>query len=398
MKVLLVNKYWYIRGGAERVVFATKDILEKNGHEVEIFGMKHSQNILDRDYFIPNIDYASVKGFKKISSACKSIYNRDAKNKFAKLVEDLKPDVVHFHNIYHQLSFSLLDVVKQKNISSVMTLHDYKMISPNYNLFHHGKIDESSCGRNYYKCLFNNCMESPWRSLAVTIEAYLSKWKKWNKKIDVYITPSKFLKDKFVSVGFENKIEVINNPLVGFDFKSKIFVGKDILYMGRLSEEKGVKLVLEMAEKFPDAPFKIAGDGPLKKFLEKTIEHKKLKNVELLGYLTGDNLHNTLLNARLLLLPSQWYENYPLSVLEAHAMGKVVLAHDLGGLVEMIPREMLVDHKDKNAWLQKIDQWYNKTDKELAFVAKDLRDNIIKENNIDVYYKRLIKVYEQIAK
>src|SRR3989339_118990 len=396
MKILLVNKYWYMRGGAERVVFATKDILEKNGHKVEIFGMKHSKNILENKYFIDNIDYANTKGFKKIVIAFKSIYNFDAKNKFTKLVEEFQPDVVHFHNIYHQLSFSLLDVVKDKKIPAVMTLHDYKMISPNYNLFHHGKIDESSCGKNYYKCFFNNCMENFGRSMSVTFEAYLRAWKKWNNNINVYISPSQFLKEKFLSVGFKNKIEVVVNPLVVTDIKENIFIGKNVLYMGRLSEEKGVKSVLEMAEKFSDVLFKIAGDGPLNFFLEKTIEHKNLKNVELLGYLTGDNLHNTLLNARLLLLPSQWYENYPLSVLEAHAMGKVVLANDLGGLVEMIPREMLVDHKDKNAWLQKIDQWYNKTDKELAFVAKDLRNNIIKENNIDVYYKSLIKVYEQI--
>jgi len=395
---LLVNKYWYIRGGAERVAFVTKDILEKNGHEVEIFGMKHSKNILENKYFIDNIDYANTKGFKKIIIAFKSIYNFDAKNKFTKLVEEFQPDVVHFHNIYHQLSFSLLDVVKDKKIPAVMTLHDYKMISPNYNLFHHGKIDESSCCKNYYKCFFNNCMENPWRSLTVTIEAYLRAWKKLNNNINVYISPSQFLKEKFLSVGFKNRIEVVVNPLVVTDIKEKIFIGKNVLYMGRLSEEKGVSIVLEIAKHLSNTPFKIVGEGPLKKSLEKIIKKENIKNIELLGYQTGEILYKTLENARLLIVPSQWYENCPLSVLEAQSLGKVVLASDLGGLVEMVPKGMLVDSNNKDAWISKIDDWYKKTDEEMLNIAKTLRKKIIQENNLDLYYDSLVKIYEEILK
>ena len=149
MKVLLVNKYWYIRGGAERMVFVTKELLEKAGHEVEIFGMNHPDNIFSNDYFVDYLDYRKSKGIKKIKSVCKTIYNKQAKENFARLVKDFRPDVVHFHNIYHQLSFSLLEVTKAQKIPTVMTLHDYKMISPNYSLYHHNKIDDSLCQLGY---------------------------------------------------------------------------------------------------------------------------------------------------------------------------------------------------------------------------------------------------------
>ena len=171
MKILLVNKYWYARGGAERVVFLTKRVLEDAGHTVEVFGMKQKKNTLENEYFIDTIDYATGSWMARIMYGIKSIYNVDAKKRFAKLVDDFAPDVIHFHNIYHQLSYALLDVVRAKNIPSVMTLHDYKMLSPNYTLFHHNTIDTSMLGGKYYRCLLHNAMGSWARSFFVMCEA-----------------------------------------------------------------------------------------------------------------------------------------------------------------------------------------------------------------------------------
>ncbi|MFA7314442.1 MAG: glycosyltransferase [Candidatus Magasanikbacteria bacterium] len=398
MKILLVNKYWYIKGGAERVVFATKKVLEDAGHEVEIFGMKHPKNIFENKYFIDNIDYGNTKGLRKIIVGIKSIYNWDAKNKFADLIDKFKPDIVHFHNIYHQLSFSLLDVVKEKKIPAVMTLHDYKMISPNYNLFNNGKIFEQSCGSNYYKCILNNCMGNFGQSVLATCEAYLRKWKKWNHNVKMYISSSNFLKEKFLSVGFVEKIEVVSNPLVDFSTENILVGGKNVLYMGRLSEEKGVELVLKVAKQLLDIKFQIVGDGPLKKYLQTVIEKENIKNVEILGYQSSDILHNTLEKARILIMPSQWYENCPLSVLEAHAAGKVILASNLGGLVEMVPKDMLVDHKNIEQWVSMVQNWYKKSDEELKKIGIELRARVFNENDLSTYYKRIIKLYEKVVK
>lgn len=394
MKILLVNKYWYIRGGAERVVFDTKKVLEDTGHEVEIFGMRHEKNIIENDYFIDEIDYKDANVFKKIIYGCKSIYNKDAKNKFEKCVQDFKPDVVHFHNIYHQLSFSLLDIVKKYKIPSVMTLHDYKMVSPNYNLYHHGHIDENSCGKNYYKCIFDNCMGYVGQSIFATIEMYVRTWKKYESYIHTYISPSEFLRQKFVDVGFKKNIEVIPNPLDVAVYKCTVTAGDGVVYFGRLSDEKGVCIISEIARKIPNIHYTMIGDGPLRVMLKE----KNIANVDIIGYKTGDELSTLVSGARLIIMPSQWYENYPMTILEAKAMGKPVIASDIGGIGEMLPHDMLAQYDDVASFVEKVQVWYGMSDKKLISIGKKLQTEVKNINSFDIYKRKLVALYERVTK
>lgn len=393
MKILLVNKYWYIRGGAERVVFATKKVLEDAGHEVEIFGMKHPDNIMGNDYFIDEIDYAHMGVWAKIQAGIKSIHNKDAKQKFEKLVQTFKPDIVHFHNIYHQLSFSLLDIVKKYNIPSVMTLHDYKMISPNYNLYHHGRIDDSCCNGSYYRCILSNCMEHIGQSIFATLEAYDRRGKKYTDVITTYISPSEFLKHKFQRCGFTKHIEVIPNPLDLDEYIHEAQAGEGVVYFGRMSDEKGVAMILDIARQTPQITYTMVGDGPLREKLES----QHLKNVYFVGYKQAEELRQMIAQARLIIMPSQWYENYPMSILEAKAMGKVVIASDIGGIGEMLPHDMLVRHDDVNAFVGRIKSWYRKDDKELIAVGKKLQKDVHNTNSIDRYAQHIQTLYERIA-
>ncbi|HBU07484.1 MAG TPA: glycosyltransferase family 1 protein [Candidatus Magasanikbacteria bacterium] len=397
MKILLVNKYWYLRGGAERVVLETKQLLEQAGHIVEIFGMNHPENIFSNKYFIDFIDYRKMTGWQKIKSAGKMIYNKKAKENFTQLVNDFEPDVVHFHNIYHQLSFSLLDIIKEKNIPSVMTLHDYKMISPNYSLFHHGKIADEICGCNYYRCVFNNCMEDYANSLIATIEAYWRKFKKYSSYIDLYISPSEFLKNKFVKCGWdEKKVVVINNPVSVSE--TEIQTGDYITFVGRLSKEKGVDVLLQAMALIPNIPLYIIGIGPAEEKLKKYVEENNLKNVKFCGFKSGQELTDLITKARLVVVPSIWYENYPMVVLEAKAMGKVVLASKIGGLIELLPEELLIDSQEPQTWAEAISLWYKKTDVDLIKHGEILKQETIKKNSFAVYQKSLLNIYEKIIK
>ncbi|MFA7244994.1 MAG: glycosyltransferase [Candidatus Magasanikbacteria bacterium] len=398
MKILLVNKYWYIRGGAERVVFATKDILEKNGHEVEIFGMKHPKNILENKYFIDNVDYTNTKGFKKVSLAFKSIYNRDAKNKFAKLVEDFKPDVVHFHNIYHQLSFSLLDVVKQKNIPAVMTLHDYKMISPNYNLFHHGSVDESIAGNGAYKCVLNNCLGNETNSILATLEYYFRKFKNLNNVVDKYLAPSEFVAKKHIQYGLnKNKIVVLPNPV---NFSNNYILPKNsdgVLFFGRLSEEKGLNVLLEAAKKIPDIKVNIVGSGPLQEHLEKRISEEKINNISLLGYKQGRELTDLIKASRLVVVPSIWYEVSGLSILEAYQSSKLVLASDIGAISESVFADCLFPVGDSSKLAELIDKKYHDL-KNQEKTVKLLKQQVLEKHSEEKYLKKLLVIYDEVCK
>lgn len=397
MKIVLVNKYLYVKGGSERVVFLTKKLLEEAGHEVEVFGMKHEKNIFDNQYCIPKIDYGDMSLGQKLSSARKSIFNTEAKQKFKQLLESFQPDVVHFHNIYHQLSFSLIEAAEELRIPMVMTLHDYKMLSPNYNLFHHGKIDDSMLGGKYYRCLLNNCMENMGESVMSTIEAYYRDAKHYREKIAEFISPSYFLKDLCIRAGWkDSSVQVIVNPLE--ESTQNLWQdGEYVAFVGRLSAEKGVQVLLQAAQETPQIPYKIAGTGPEEELLKRFAKEKGLRNVEFVGWKSGSEVEEFVKSARLVLAPSVWYENYPYSILEAKALGKIVLGSRIGGIPEMLKSDCLFTPNDHHALADLVKKWYDTPLEQRKERGQKLMQEVKTENDPAVYRERMLEVYRNVC-
>lgn len=397
MKILLVNKFWYERGGAEKVVLLTKEFLEKAGHQVEIFGMNHPSNIISNKYFVDFVDYNNLSFLQKIKHGFKSIYNFQAARNFEKLLKNFQPDVVHFHNIFYQLSGSIIDVAKRMDIKTVMTLHDYKFISPNYNLFHHGKIDESCIGGKYYRCLLNNCLENYQESFLATIESYFVKIKNYKQLINKFISPSHYLRGKFVQAGFlASSIVCIPNPLPDNVFE---LIGSDeqfVLYFGRLSKEKGVENLLSAAKILGNIKFKIVGDGPDRELIEKIVKDQNLLNVELIGWQSREATNDLVKKSRIVVLPSVWYENAPMSLLEAKVRGKIVIASNLGGISELLPEDLLVDAGDATMLAQKIEQWFNCSQDVYSKKAKSLYEDVFAQNNSKSYLEKLLAIYTSL--
>lgn len=397
MKIVLVNKFWYARGGAEKVVLLTKELLEKAGHQVEIFGMNHPDNLFSNKYFTDFVDYKNLGIFGKIKFGARVIYNTQAKKNFAQLLTDFEPDVVHFHNIYHQLSCSVIEAVTEKKIKSVMTLHDYKFISPNYNLFHHGRICECGVNGKYYQCLLSNCMENFWDSLLATLEAYFVTVRGYKNMINKYLSPSNFLRDKFIKAGFvEKNILYLPNAIVENNFKMSSGDLDYVAYVGRLSDEKGLKYLLGAAKKLSNIRFLIVGDGSQRTELEKIKNTNRLNNVEFVGQKGGAELESLMAGARLLVLPSVWYENAPLSILEAKAHGKIVIASDIGGISEILPKELLVKPADAIVLAQKIEEWFGKNETERQAMSERLFGQASAQNRPEIYLQRLLKVYSDL--
>ncbi|MCX6780152.1 MAG: glycosyltransferase [Candidatus Magasanikbacteria bacterium] len=396
MKIVLVNKFWYSRGGAEKVAILTKELLEQAGHTVEVFGMRHPDNIFDNKYFTDFIDYNSASLWQKIKFGARAIYNKQAATNFEKLLQDFQPDVVHFHNIYHQLSCSIIAVAHRLKIKTVMTLHDYKLISPNYNLFHHGDVSQECIGGKYYRCLMHNCMENRSESVLATIEAYFVDLIGYKKMINKYLSPSEFLRTKFLSAGFEDKqIEVLPNPLRAGEFISQVAMGEYVGYIGRLAPEKGLDYLLAAAELLPEINFKIAGSGPSEKYLSNLIEKNKISNVEFVGQKHGADLQSFIMHSRIMVVPSVWHENAPMSVVEAKAHGKVVVAFAMGGISEILPAELLVKPKDVTELSQKIKTWFNSSSEKLSDMGQCLQLQAKQNNSPEIYLDRLLKVYKK---
>ncbi len=333
MKILQINKFYYLKGGSERYLFELSKILEENGHKVIPFSTQNNQNEKSEysKYFIKliNLDKFNIKNIIKF------FWNYDAIKQLEKLIKKEKPNIVHLHNIAHQISPAIIHTLKKHNIPIVQTLHDYKLICPNYQLFNRGKICEKCNGGKYYNCIFNKCVKDSFaKSLLATLEAYLhNKILKTYDKVDKFIAPSQFMKDKCVEFGVEEKrIEVVNNFIEASDVKTNI--GGYLLYFGRLSKEKGLEMIYE--SRIKNQEYLLVGDGEMKKELENKIKKENIENVKLLGYKSGDELNELIQNAKAIIIPSIWYENMPYSMLEAMAIGKIVIASNIGGMAEII--------------------------------------------------------------
>ncbi len=403
-KVLLVNKYHYLRGGAERAYFDTANILAEHGHDLAYFSMKHRENKNSRwsKYFVENVDYndEKISFLKKLKAILDIWYNFSANRNLKKLIKKFRPDVAHLHNIYHQISPSIINVLKKKKIPIVYTLHDYKLISPNYSLMLNGGIWEETKERKYYKCFFAKCVKDSYlKSLVSVIEAYLHKLLGLYRKVDAYISPSNFLIEKFREFGFKNEINYLPN-LLPFESKQAESQKDYFLYYGRLSREKGILDLISAYEKSGIAnKLYIVGDGPDRERIENIVKEKKLeKRIFVLGYLEGEALEKIINEALAVVVPSRWYENAPYTVIEAMNAGKIVIASRIGGLSEMI-REgetgFLFNFADIEDLSSKLVKVSNLDDSQRKIITKTAQRYVSLVNSKENYYKGLIALYNK---
>lgn len=406
MKILQVNKFLYRRGGAETHLLDLAELLESHGQEVGFFSTQSPKNkpTSFSRYFIPYVDMREQKGvLNKIKTFGHILYSKKAAQKMTELLKDFQPDVAHLHNIYHHLSPSILPVLKKNQVPVIMTLHDYKLISPNYRLFDRGQICENVKGGRYYDCLKHKCIfGETLPSLGATLEMYLHKWLKiYEKNIDLFISPSQFLKNKMVEFGQDgNKIVVLPN-FINLPASSTVPpLGNYLLYTGRLVEEKGLLILLEAAKLIPEVPIRIMGTGPLHNTLFNKITLEQINNVKLVGYKSGDEWQRELDNARAYVLPSIWYENYPISLLEASIREKITIASKIGGIPEMITSGvdgLLFKMGDAEDLANKIKSVWNDENK-LKQMGKMARQRVEKQNDPETYYQKIMEIYKRVSR
>lgn len=405
MKILMVNKFFYIKGGSETYYFALKRKLEEEGHQVIDFSMKDEKNFESRysDFFVDNVDYSGNSSLSsKLNMAVNIIYSKEAKEKFESLVLKEKPDIVHLHIFQHQISPSILDVCKKYNIPTVYTAHDLKMICLNYKMMHHGRICEDCKDGHLYHCAFNKCVKDSFsKSCINTIEGYFHKWRKSYDAIDYIITPSDFYRRKFIEFGV-NPERVVHIP--NFLDREKPSVNKRddneryFLYFGRLSEEKGILTLIKAMEGI-NSDLYIVGSGPLKEEIQGYVSTNNLTNIKLLGFKSGQELIDIVGNAKAVVLPSEWYENGPYSAIEALQLGRPIIGADIGGIPELV---------DGNGYLfkcksiEELTKSFNQINNLIEYEYKSLEDNsrkMFREFYTPLYHmKKLYKIYSYAVK
>ena len=337
MRILMVNKFLYPRGGAESYMLKLGEALSDCGHDVQYFGMYDEKNTVGNSLglYTQSVDFHS-DSLSRFSYPFKIIFSFEAKRKIAKILDGFKPDIVHMNNINFQITPSIIYEIKKRNIPIVQTVHDYQMICPNHLLY---DFEENMpCTRcivgSRFNCLKHKCIhQSRAKSLIGSVEGMLYSWLKTYKMVDLYICPSRFLEGKLLEASdvFRGRTYVIHNFIKlprcqGTHEDCEPY----ILFAGRFSKEKGIGLLAETAKLLPEIKFAAAGSGPDENLL------RGIPNIELKGFLTGEEFDSLLSEAEAVIVPSVCFENCSLTILEAHSMGVPVITMNSGGMAELV--------------------------------------------------------------
>jgi glycosyltransferase involved in cell wall biosynthesis len=348
MKILMVDKYYWVKGGVERYMFELKKVFESNGHEIIPFSMKNSQNEESpySKYFVENIDFNIESRIKRIVHGFKItgrvLYSFHAKRRLQQLLEKTKPDIAHIHMIDHQISPSILSVLKKRRIPVLQTIHNYKFGCPNGQMYidHKNEICERCIDGKYYHAVLQRChKDSLAASLLVTVESYLHHLFRVYESIQRFHVPSRFIGGKLEKTGVPASKIYYHPLMIDLDeFRYNEGFSNTIVCYGRLSAQKGIITLLKAFQELSldTVVLKIIGEGPDRPHLEDFVKQNHIRNVSFLGYKGGKELVDLLAQSMFVVVPSRGYENSPLTILEPFALGKPVIGARIGGIPELI--------------------------------------------------------------
>jgi glycosyltransferase involved in cell wall biosynthesis len=405
MRVLAANKFYFVKGGAERYFFELKRILEERGDEVIPFAMRHEANepCEHSDLFASREDFEDGVGVMgRLRAAARVVYSMEARRRIEELVDRTRPDVAHLHNIAHQLSPSILYGLRAKGVPVVQTLHDYKLVCPNYQMFVDGETCERCREWRYFNAVARRCMrDSLSRSITVCVEAYVHRLlRTYERNVAAFIAPSRSLRDRMIAHGVDaERIEHVPYAIELGAYEPRYESDGYAVYVGRLSAGKGVEALLAAAALARDVRLKVAGTGPLEGRLRTAALTDGLDNVEFVGHRTGDDLRSLFSGALFVVVPSECYENSPLTIYEALAYGKAVVGSTMGGIPELLKAGetgLIFEAGDHEALARCLRELWADPARTTEMGRRGRRRAEI-EYTPEGHYRRIREIYERVA-
>ncbi|MBN2564201.1 MAG: glycosyltransferase family 4 protein [Candidatus Eisenbacteria bacterium] len=405
MKVLAVNKYYFVKGGAEKYFFELGRILERYGNDVIPFAMRHELNEptpYERFFVSTELfdDRGSVRD--RLRAAARVLYSVEARRSIEALVDATRPDVAHLHNIAHQLSPSILYGLRDRGVPVVQTLHDYKLICPNYQMLIRGATCERCATWRYYNAVLNRCMrDSLAASALVAAESYLHKMLgTYTRGVDLFIAPSAQLRKKMIAHGVDGQ-KIVHVPnAIALDSYAPSYASEGYAaYVGRLSSGKGLGTLLSALKLAPSVAFRIAGSGPLEHELRMAASAQAIDNVEFVGYKRGSELADLVKGALFVVVPSECYENSPMAIHESFAHGKAVVGSRIGGIPELISEGetgLLFEPGDSEGLAGCLRRLWDDPAWALD-MGRAARQRAESEYGQELHYERVMAVYERVT-
>jgi glycosyltransferase involved in cell wall biosynthesis len=343
--IIQINSQLSKGGGPQTYMQMATKMLREHGNQVSIFGMQDeaNRNQPDAVYFVQPMELlktahsASIR--ERVGGASRALWSSEASRKIQALLSSRHFDLAHIHNFRYELSPSILSALKRRGLPIVQTLHDYSLLCPR-GCFYSERIGVCEKCRiyRYYQAPLTRCIKgSLSRSFFAAVDLAIHRFLGIiERNVDLFIAPSRFLQKIYIEYGIpENKIYFLPNA-----FEMRPYLQQEAsrycVFVGALRRLKGVYTILAVAKKLPSISFVIIGDGEEYDNLKAEIASLELFNVSLAGHLTGKVLRDVMARAQMLLIPSEWYENCPMVILEAYALKKPVIGARIGGIPELV--------------------------------------------------------------
>jgi glycosyltransferase involved in cell wall biosynthesis len=342
MKILHINKYAYRKGGAESYMLDLAELQREAGHETAVFAMTHDRNEPSpySRHYAPHVEYDPLPDgiALKVRAGALMLWNRRAATGLAAVIEEFQPDVAHLHNVYHQLSPSILRPLRRSRTPVVMTLHDFKLVCPTYDMLDHGQPCEACLPHSFHQAALHRCKnDSVVASGLLGFELGVHRLFGAYGGVQQFLCPSRFLEGKM------RKGALYPDRLRHLPYVTSIpeqpapdNPAGPFLYAGRLAAQKAVDVLIDAIALVPDARLDIVGEGPERAALERRAADVAPAQIRFVGYLDRAGVARAMAAARAVVLPSRWYENQPMVILEAMALGLPVIGTDLGGIPEQL--------------------------------------------------------------
>jgi glycosyltransferase involved in cell wall biosynthesis len=395
--ILNISQNYYVRGGSDRYFFTLAELLKKHGHQVIPFtaaSPKNEPSEWER-YFPRGADFEQPG----IGDLLQFLYSRDAIKSMQRLLNDTKVDIAHFHIYHGKLTASILGSLKKAGIPLIQTLHDYHLTCPVCTHLSNDEICEACEGKHFWRALPKKCNRRSLARTALSVtESYISRFLGSADKFDHFISVSHFLRKKMIQYGIpENKISTVHNFTDVSDIVPNFSVGEYVLYFGRVDRSKGILTLIKAAAPLKQIPLYIVGEGEAMSEVQQIIEENGCEHIHLLGFKQGDELRELILNSICTVLPAEWYENCPMSVLESFAYGKPVIGTNIGGIPELIENEVdgflvpVGEHELLRARLL----WMSENKTKVIEMGTAARKKMETEFNADIHYEKIMNVYRK---
>lgn len=407
MHILQAHKFFYRRGGAEVVFLDTIKGLRERGHEVTEFSMQNSNNnTSDYSSFFVN-DIGDLRGEHDLISSFKKfghfLCSTEVKKKLRALTVETEPEVAHLHNVYHHLSASTFTTLKKKNIPIVMTVHDVQPMCPNHRMIRgvDNKICEACYPHQYYNCVRYKCVSNNFSdNAAAALEAHYYRLRGIWKMVDRFICPSEFMLGKMVKWGFPTeKMRLVRNPFVLPTEYSPL--GDKVVYLGRFHVEKGIRVFMAALPWLRKYETIVAGSGPDDEWVNNFIKQYSLTNVYRAGWVNREHWREVMDVAKVVVIPSLFYENCSMAILEALSYGRIVVATDRGGNRELIhdgETGFLVKPEDPEALAAAIKKAMELSTEESNRIIKNARQLVREQHSMEKYLDSLEQIYQEVIK